>query len=80
MPPHSFGRRGGTSANAGRRASKYEATLPDGTVVRKRSYQVHQDTAHLGCYQHEGKWYTSGVRAEPQDWPGQQWVECRRVS
>ena len=36
--------------------STYEATLPDGTVARKQSCDVHQDTAILGCWEYRAKW------------------------
>ena len=58
---NTYGQKGGTSANYGRTASTYKATAPDGTVFRKRSYQIHEPQALIGAYEHEGKWYASGV-------------------
>ena len=40
MTQTNFGKRGGTSKNAGRTATSYTATLPDGRTIKKRSYQL----------------------------------------
>jgi hypothetical protein len=82
----SFGQRGGTSRNAGRKAVTYEALLPDGQMVRKTSFTVDQPVAVLGVYRHPDYtdrevWCWSGIAPEPQDWwSGQTFVEARRVS
>jgi hypothetical protein len=75
-----YGKKGGTSANAGRTAAVYEATLPDGTVVKKRSFHIFTETAVLGCYEHNGKWAASGITDGPKDWGSQIFVDARRVS
>ena len=76
---HGYGCKGGTSANAGKKAVTYEATLPDGNVVRKKSFQVDAPEAVLGCYEHQGAWYASGIAATPQRWSGQQFVPATRI-
>lgn len=76
---NAYGKRGGTSAVAGKKAVIYEATLPDGQVVRKRSFYVNQESAVLGCYQHDGKWYASGIVDSPKAWGGQSFVEAKRI-
>ena len=45
-----YGKRGGTSKNAGKKASTYEATLPGGRVVRKRSFEFDTQEALLAYY------------------------------
>lgn len=45
-----YGKKGGTSVNAGRKASTYEATLPNGTVVRKRAFGVESPTAYIAYF------------------------------
>lgn len=76
-----FGRKGGTSATAGRKATTYEATAPDGTVLRKKSFQVGTDTAVMMIYRDPtGRWTASGVQAEAQDWGNQQPVQAKRIS
>lgn len=37
-----YGKRGGEGKNTGKVASVYEVTLPDGTTVKKRSFDVHE--------------------------------------
>jgi hypothetical protein len=75
-----YGQKGGQGPTAGRKAVTYRATLPDGSVATKRSFHVDSAEAHLGCYQHDGKWYVSAVVASPQPWPRQQFVPARRVT
>ncbi len=74
-----YGKKGGTSANAGRTSSTYEAVMPDGTVVRKRSFHVHQDDALVGCFEHNGKWHVSGVTDRVQNWGGQRFIPAKRT-
>lgn len=58
-----YGKKGGTSVNAGRKAATYEVTFPDGTKARKRSFAVDTPTAWVGCYfsERESRWYSAGV-------------------
>ena len=58
-----YGKRGGTSVNAGRKATTYVATLPDGTIVRTCSYAIDADSAWIGAYEHAGQWHASGITA-----------------
>lgn len=71
-----YGRKNGTSKNAGRKATTYTAVMPDGSTVKKRSYQITTPTAYLGIYQHDGEWFTSGIAATPQKWPGQTFIRA----
>ena len=73
-----MGCKGGTSANAGRKATTYSFKYPDGRSGTKRSYQVNSAEAVAMVYQHQGVWYVSGIRSEPQKWPGQQPVPAYR--
>ena len=77
-----YGKRGGTSTNAGKKASTYEAVLPDGRKVTKKSFHVHQDVALLGCFQLNGVWRFSGIAPDAatiEAW-GQRFVEARRIA
>jgi hypothetical protein len=65
--------------NTGKKAVTYEATLPDGRVVRKKSFNVDQPKAVLGCYQMNGVWQYSGIAAAPENWGVQIFVEATRV-
>lgn len=57
-----YGKRGGTSKNAGKKATTWVATTADGTMVKKRSFHVDPDRpVWIAVYQHEGKWYTATV-------------------
>lgn len=61
-----------------RRSVLYRARLPDGTLVEKKSFNVQTEIAFLGCYQHQGHWYVSGIVTEPKDWGDHVFVEARR--
>ena len=64
-------------------SSTYEATLPDGTVVRKQSCDVHQDAAILGCYEYRAEWMVGLIYAEITTAPlgtGLTLVQAERVS
>jgi hypothetical protein len=74
-----YGQRGGEGPTRGKTAAIYLVTFPDGTTATKRSFQVHDDHAWAGIYQHEGKWYVAGIRAESADWPGQTVVPAARI-
>lgn len=75
-----YGKRGGTSANAGKKAVTYEAILPGDKVVRKKSYHVHQPEAYLGCYRLDGEWRPGGIWANSSEVPeGQGFVTAKRV-
>lgn len=56
-----YGKRGGTSVNAGRKATTYVGTFPDGTAFKKRSFDVSSDEAHVGIYEIGGVWHAAGV-------------------
>jgi len=71
-----YGKKDGTSANAGRKAAIYLVTTPDGVLHKKRSFQINAPIAFCGAYEHQNKWYVSGIVAEPQNWPRQIFVEA----
>lgn len=66
-----YGKRGGEGPTAGRRASVYEATAPDGTVLRRRSFKFHEAEGPMACHEHAGVWYEQGVYAARPDWAGE---------
>jgi hypothetical protein len=77
--PLGYGCSGGTSATAGRKATTYVVTFPDGTTATKRSYFDDAPEAVAMIYQsRDGKWRVSAIRAEAQNWPGQQAVKAVR--
>lgn len=76
-----YGKKGGTSVNSGRKARIYEATTPDGTVLRKKTFQVDADTAVMMVFKDpSGTWVASAVTAEPKDWGTQQAITATRVA
>lgn len=72
MSKSPYGKRGGTSKNAGRTATTYTVTLPDGSTQSKRVYDVDAPTAIAAVYWHEdlatGKssWHVVKVFANEQ--------------
>jgi hypothetical protein len=53
--------------------------FPDGSETTKKTFDTNAEEAYAMVYRHEGKWYVSSVRAEPQSWPGQESILVRRV-
>lgn len=67
-----YGQKGGDGPTSGLKATTYEVTLPDGRLVRKRSFQVSSPEALAMCYRDgNGAWAVSGIVEEARDWPGQ---------
>lgn len=64
----------GIGENIGKKATTWMATAPDGTLLKKKSYNVHEEPAFMATYQSEGKWIPSGVQKQKQDWGSQQWL------
>ena len=62
-----YGQKSGEGPTWGKKSATYEATLPDGQVVRKRSFYVFQDQAWLAIYQHDNKWHVAGVCERLED-------------
>lgn len=56
-----YGKRGGTSMNAGRVLSRYEATAPDGSELRKSTYNDPAPDMVMAIYYHDGRWYAASV-------------------
>lgn len=56
-----YGKRGGTSKNAGRKASTYTATAPDGTILTKRSYEIDTPTAYMAAYNSHTGWSANSI-------------------
>jgi len=66
MKTTTYGQKGGEGPTRGRKATTYTATAPDGSVLTKRSYFTSADTAVMGAYEHEGKWYAASVHADQE--------------
>ena len=77
---HTYGQRGGDGPNTGKKASKYQGTLPDGRVVTKRSFNIHTETALLRVYQHQGVWECCGPFADKTSWPDGTYITAQKVS
>lgn len=56
-----YGRKGGTSATAGRSGATYRVRFPDGTSIEKRAFKAFQPEALAYIYQHEGRWHCAAV-------------------
>jgi hypothetical protein len=75
--------------NTGRKAIKYEGRLPDGRIIQKRSFNVNEPVALMGCFQVRGRgpWHAAGVFAKSvspeaeaeRSYSGLIFVEARRV-
>lgn len=61
MPREGVGCRGGTSATAGRCATLYAVTLPDGRAVERRSFKASDDRAVAHCCRVGGVWYLTDI-------------------
>jgi hypothetical protein len=69
----------GIGATNGKKATTYVATAPDGTILKKKSFFIHTETALIGAFQHEGKWRASGVTEEVRDWGSQIFLEAQKT-
>jgi len=56
-----YGKKGGTSANAGRKATKYTVPMPDGRTLTKRVFQDCGASASALIYEHDGEWFLNTV-------------------
>jgi hypothetical protein len=56
-----YGRRGGTSATAGKQSATYIVHYPGGRSDRKRTFKAIQPWAIAAVYQNGGVWYCAGV-------------------
>lgn len=65
--------------NQNKKAVTYQATLPDGTVLKKKSFNIKSETALMGVYELNGKVTASGITDQVQDWPGQQFIKATRI-
>lgn len=77
-----YGKRGGTSATAGKRSAVYRWTYPDGTPGERRTFATDAPRAVAVCYQHAGKWYVAAVYPSRDDWrgsPNHTFIDCDRV-
>lgn len=76
-----YGKKGQQGPIRGHQASVYEATAPDGTVIRKRSFFVHTDDAFMGVFKDStGTYVASGVTDGPKDWGAQEFVKATKIS
>lgn len=81
MANNDYGKRGGTSVNAGKQRARYLVELPDGTTTIKATYSVAAPAAFAAVYQHDGKWRVSAIVDEPNGWYGQQqFIPARRLA
>lgn len=62
-----YGKKGGTSRNAGKKATSYIIVFPDGTTTIKKSFCVNAPLARAGIYYHGGIWHVA--RIYPDDVP-----------
>lgn len=69
----------GIGATSGKTTSVFQATAPDGTILKKKSFFIHTDTAFIGAFQFDGKYRASGVTDKIQDWGQQIFLEARRI-
>lgn len=73
-------KRHGIGPIANKKASTFQATAPDGTLLTKRSFNVHTDIAFMATYQYQKQWRAGGIQAEQQDWgPGQRWLSAIKI-
>lgn len=58
-----YGKRGGTSATAGKRRRTFAATAPDGSPLKAGSFQLQGKPGpfQMSSFQHDGKWYAGSV-------------------
>ena len=56
-----YGRRGGSSATAGKTSATYIVYLPNGRAERKRTFKASREWACAAIYEYEGTWYIAGV-------------------
>ena len=61
-----FGKRGGSSPTAGRKATVYEGTFPDGNTFTKRAFFT-TGPAFASCYEHNGIWHCAGIHERATD-------------
>ena len=63
-----YGKKGGTSATANEVISTYEVTLPDGLVLRKRTYETQVEEAVAMVFRGmNGRFYVTGIYDKAQD-------------
>lgn len=74
-----YGQKGGEGPNTGKKAATYRFTMPDGTVAKKRSFKVDQETAYALVYEFRGKWYVSAIRSAPVEAERQSTVLATRI-
>jgi hypothetical protein len=77
---NNYGKKGGTSATAGLKATWYEFETPDGEVLRRRSFHVDQGEAVAVASRHpEGGWSNGGIHPERPSWITSEHVTLRAV-
>jgi hypothetical protein len=76
-----YGQRGGDGPNTGKTRTTYQATAPDGSSIRKSTFNVAADAARMHLYKSGAKWHASAVRLVDA-WSAESdsvWVDCTRV-
>jgi hypothetical protein len=66
--------------NKGKQAVTYQATLPDGTVLKKKSFNIKDDVALIAAIKLNGEWFATGVTDRVRDWGSQQFFRASRLS
>ena len=74
-----IGKKGGTSATAGKKSATYIVELPDGTERQKRTFYAKEPVATAFIYEHESNWHIAAVRDDiPDNMRHYQTVTARR--
>lgn len=69
---------------ANRKNTTYEATAPDGSILRHATFLTDKPTAWMRIVLHrDGVWRPSVIKPEKEDWEiraalKSAWVECRK--
>ncbi len=66
--------------NKSKVSSTYQATAPDGTVFKKKSFIVHSDTAYIAVYESiNGGYAASAVTSKPMNWGTQIFIPAIKI-
>lgn len=69
----SYGQKGGDGPTAGKKAAKYDVTLPNGRTKRKSSFKVYESQAIAVCYLAKGEWHVNTIISMTEETPD--WVK-----
>jgi hypothetical protein len=65
--------------NKGKKSVTYQATLPDGTVLKKKSFNIKDEVALIAAIRLNGEWFATGVTDRVQDWGGQEFFRATKL-